>query len=244
MKSKRDRLPYTTSRGPLFRLGRLASGDLFSGSAATAGGSEGDEPFQPALRRRTLVFLLMTKWWGSSFCSVAAMRYSSSGRRPGALTVQDTSLPSALSRESCRPMRCVPTPSFAARALMRQAVGLDVMNSSTLSRKDRLVMNALPLLVPFGNVGKVDVVADVLRARGRVDRLLHFAEGFGELEAELRELGRIGFDHCGILGPEKGAADQFDVNPRRQVLEAWVRCGLRGGGHECRLEGGDDTYYA
>src|SRR5258706_2891530 len=186
----------------------------------------------------------MTKWCGSSFCSVAAMRYSSSGRRPGALTVQDTSLPSALSRESSRPMRCAPTPSFAARALMRQAVGLDVMNSSTLSRKDRLVMNALPLLVPFGHVGKLDVVADVLRGRGRVGHLLHFAEGFGELEAELRELDRIGFDHGGILRPEKGAADQFDVNPRRQVLDAWVRYRLRGGGHERRLEGGDDTYYA
>src|SRR5260221_213023 len=146
--------------------------------------------------------------------------------------------------ESSRTMRCVSTPIFAARALMRQAVGLDVMNSSTLSRKDRLVMNALPLLVPFGNVGKVDVVADVLRARGRVDRLLHFAEGLGELEAELCELGRIGFDHGGILGPEKGAAGPLDVNPRSPVLEAWVRCGLRGGRHECRLEGGDDTYYA
>src|SRR6267154_2532844 len=237
MKSKRDRLPYTASRGPLFRLGSRASGDLFSGSAATLGGSDGDEPFQPALRRRTLVFLLMTKWWGSSFCSVAAMRYSSSGRRPGALTVQDTSLPSALSRESSRPMRCAPTPSFAARALMRHAVGLDVMNSSRLSRKDRLVMNAPPLLVPFGHVGKLDVVADVLRARGRVDRLLHFAEDLGELEAELRELGRIGFDHGGILGPEKGAADQLDVNPRRQVRDAWIRCGLRGGSHDAALKG-------
>src|SRR6266850_2242566 len=237
MKSKRDRLPYTASRGPLFRLRNLASEDLSVGSAATVGGSDGDEPAQPALRRRTLVFLLMTKWCGSSFCSVAAMRYSSSGRRPGALTVQDTSLPSALRRESSRPMRCAPTPSFAARALMRQAVGLDVMNSSTLSRKDRVVMNALPLLVPFGHVGKLDVVADVLRARGRVDRLLHFAEGFGELEAELCELNRIGFDHGGILGPEKGAADQFDVNPRRQVRDAWIRRGLRGGSHDAALKG-------
>src|SRR6266705_2416779 len=241
MKSKRDRLPYTASRGPLFRLGSLASEGLFIGSAAMVGGTDGDEPVQPAPRRRTLVFLLMTKWCGSSFCSVAAMRYSSSGRRPGALTVQDTSLPSALSRESSRPMRCAPTPSFAARALMRHAVGLDVMNSSTFSRKDRLVMNALPLLVPFGHVGKLDVVADVLRARGRVDHLLHFAERFGELEAELRELNRIGLDHGGILGPEKRAADQFDINPRRQVLGACVRCGLRGGSHECRLEEGDDT---
>src|SRR6266850_1687425 len=234
MKSKRDRLPYTASRGPLFRLRNLASEDLSVGSAATVGGSDGDEPAQPALRRRTLVFLLMTKWCGSSFCSVAAMRYSSSGRRPGALTVQDTSLPSALSRESSRPMRCTPTPSFAARALMRHAVGLDVMNSSTLSRKDRLVMS---LLVPFGHVGELDVVADVLRTRGSGDHLLHFAEGFGELEAELCELGRIGFDHGGILGPEKGAADQFDVNPRRQVRDAWIRRGLRGGSHDAALKG-------
>src|SRR5258706_10442513 len=170
MKGKRDKLPYTASRGPLFHLGSLVSEDLSIGFATRAGGGDGDERVQPALRRRTLVFLLMTKWWGSSFCSVAAMRYSSSGRRPGALTVQDTSLPSALSRESSRPMRCAPTPSFAARALMRHAVGLDVMNSSTLSRKDRLVMS---LLVPFGhvgNVGKVDVVADVLRGLGRPDR--------------------------------------------------------------------------
>src|SRR6266851_1803813 len=234
MKSKRDRLPYTASRGRLFRLGSLASEDLFIGSAATAGGSDGDEPVQPALRRRTLVFLLMTKWCGSSFCSVAAMRYSSSGRRPGALTVQDTSLPSALSRESSKPTRCTPTPSFAARALMRHAVGLDVMKSSTLSRKDRLVMC---LLVPFGHVGELDVVADVLRARGRVDRLLHFAERLGELDAELCELNRIGFDHGGILGPEKGAAHQFDVNPRRQVRDAWIRRGLRGGSHDAALNG-------
>src|SRR5229473_3106022 len=144
MKSKRDRLPYTASRGPLFRLGSLASGDLFGGSAATAGGSDGDEPFQPALRRRTLVFLLMTKWCGSSFCSVAAMRYSSSGRRPGAVTVQDTSLPSALSRESSGPTSFTPTPSLAASALMRHAVGLDVMNSSTLSRKGRVVTAQFP----------------------------------------------------------------------------------------------------
>src|SRR6266850_480165 len=234
---KRDKLTYTASRAPLFRLGSVASEDLSIGSAARVGSGDGDERVQPAPRRRTLVFLLMTKWWGSSFCSVAAMRYSSSGRRPGALTVQDTSLPSALRRESSRPMRCAPTPSFAARALMRQAVGLDVMNSSTLSRKDRVVMNALPLLVPFGHVGKLDVVADVLRARGRVDRLLHFAEGFGELEAELCELNRIGFDHGGILGPEKGAADQFDVNPRRQVRDAWIRRGLRGGSHDAALKG-------
>src|SRR5260221_6914795 len=100
----------------------------------------GKAPFQPAPRRRTLVFLLMTKWCGSIFCSVAAMRYSSSGCRPGALTVQDTSLPSALSCESSSPMRCTPTPSFAARVLMRHAVGLDVMKPSTLSRKDRLAM--------------------------------------------------------------------------------------------------------
>src|SRR5260221_14650889 len=111
--------------------------------------------------------------------------------------------------ESSRTMRCVSTPIFAARALMRQAVGLDVMNSSTLSRKDRLVMNALPLLVPFGHVGKLDVVADVLRARGRADRLLHFAEGLGKLQAELRELGRIGFDHGGILCPAKRAGHQI-----------------------------------
>src|SRR5713226_10475549 len=180
----------------------------------------------------------MTKWCGSIFCSVAAMRYSSSGRRPGALTVQDTSLPSALSRESSKPTRCTPTPSFAARALMRHAVGLDVMKSSTLSRKDRLVMC---LLVPFGHVGELDVVADVLRARGRVDRLLHFAERLGELDAELCELNRIGFDHGGILGPEKGAAHQFDINPRRQVLGAWARCGLRGGSHDAALKG-DTTH--
>src|SRR5712692_2323769 len=100
----------------------------------------GNVPFQPAPRSRTLVFLLMTKWCGSIFCSVAAMRYSSSGCRPGALTVQDTSLPSALSCESSSPMRCTPTPSFAARVLMRHAVGLDVMKASTLSRKDKLAM--------------------------------------------------------------------------------------------------------
>src|SRR5258705_129460 len=207
MKGKRDKLPYTASSGPLFRLGSFASEDLSIGSAARIGGGDVDERVQPALRRRTLVFLLMTKWCGSSFCSVAAMRYSSSGRRPGALTVQDTSLPSALSRESSRPMRCAPTPSFAARALMRQAVGLDVMNSSTLSRKDRLVMNALPLPVPLGHVRKLDGVADVLRARGRVDRLLHFAEGFGQLEAELSELGRIGFANAGISCPWEGPDD-------------------------------------
>src|SRR5712691_628494 len=44
MKSKRDRLPYTSARGPLFRLGGVASGILFTGSAATAGGSDGEEP--------------------------------------------------------------------------------------------------------------------------------------------------------------------------------------------------------
>src|SRR2546426_2469519 len=91
-------------------------------------------------RKRTLVFLLMTKWCGLNFSWMAAMRYSSWGRRPGAVTVQDTSLPSALSRESSRPTSFTPTPSFAASALMRHAVGLDVMNSSTLSRKDGVVM--------------------------------------------------------------------------------------------------------
>src|SRR5205823_50672 len=179
-------------------------------------------PFQPAPRRRTLVFLLMTKWCGSTLCSVAAMRYSSSGCRPGALTVQETSLPSALSCESSNPMRCTPTPSFAATALMRHAVGLDVMKASTLSRKDGLVM-ADSLLVPLGHVGELDVVADVLRPRSRAGRLLRLAEDLGELEAQLCELGRVGLDHRGILGPEKGAADQFDINPRRQVLGHGVR---------------------
>src|SRR5258708_23996041 len=215
MKGKRDKLTYTASSEPLFRLGNVASEDLTIGPAARVGGGDEDERVQRAPRRRTLVFVLMTKWCGSSFCSVAAMRYSSSGRRPGALTVQDTSLPSALRRESSRPMRCAPTPSLAARALMRQAVGLDVMNSSTLSRKDRLVMNALPLLVPFGHVGKLDVVADVLRARGRADRLPHFAEGLAELQADLRDLGRSGFDHGRVLRPQKSAAVPLDRHPRR-----------------------------
>src|SRR5712692_2192200 len=80
----------------------------------------------------------MTKWCGLNFSWMAAMRYSSWGRRPGAVTVQDTSLPSALSRESSGPTSFTPTPSFAASALMRHAVGLDVMISSTLSRKDRV----------------------------------------------------------------------------------------------------------
>src|SRR5258706_2041252 len=44
MKSKRDRLPYTSSRSPLFRLGGVASGILFIGSAAPAGGSDGEQP--------------------------------------------------------------------------------------------------------------------------------------------------------------------------------------------------------
>src|SRR5258708_25485442 len=124
-------------------------------------------------------------------------------------------------------MRCAPTPSFAARALMRHAVGLDVMNSSTLSRKDRLVMNALPLLVPFGHVGKLDVVADVLRARGRVDHLLYFAERLGELKAELCELSRIGFDHGGSLGPQKGAAAAHDIKLLPPGLRARARCTLQ-----------------
>src|SRR5712691_7286559 len=140
MKSKRDRLPYTSARGPLFRLGVLRRGFYLPDLPPRQAAVMGKNPFQPAPRRRTLVFLLMTKWCGSIFCSVAAMRYSSSGCRPGALTVQDTSLPSALSCESSSPMRCTPTPSFAARVLMRHAVGLDVMKASTLSRKDRLAM--------------------------------------------------------------------------------------------------------
>src|SRR5438477_11022734 len=140
-------------------------------------------------------------------------------------------------------MRGAPTPSLAATALMRHAVGLDVMKASTLSRKDGLVM-ADSLLVPLGHVGQLDVVADVLRPRGRAGRLLRLAEDLGELEAQLCELGRVGFDHGGILGPEKGAADQFDLNPRSQVLDAGVRLRLRRGSHEYRLEGEDDTYYA
>src|SRR5947208_12003483 len=129
--ASRRRLGVLHREGPLARHRRHARG-LEKG------------PFQPAPRRRTLVFLLMTKWCGSTLCSVAAMRYSSSGCRPGALTVQETSLPSALSCESSNPMRCTPTPSFAATALMRHAVGLDVMKASTLSRKDGLAMGRFP----------------------------------------------------------------------------------------------------
>src|SRR5258708_27069148 len=100
------------------------------------------------------------------------------------------------------------------------------------------------ILDPFGLVGNLDVVADVLRDRSRVEHFLHLAEDLGELEAQLCELCRVGLDHRGVVGPEESPADQFDIDPRRQVLDAGVRCGLWGGSHQCRLEGGNDTYYA
>src|SRR5690349_6254905 len=62
------------------------------------------------------------------------------------------------------------------------------------------------LFVPFRHVGEVDFVPDVLRSRGRVDGLLHPAEGVGELDAQLGQLDRIGLDHRRVVGPEKGPA--------------------------------------
>src|SRR6266498_1548442 len=56
MKSKRDRLPYTWSRGPLFRLGSVASGILFIGSAATAGGSDWEKHVSAGSAQAHVVF--------------------------------------------------------------------------------------------------------------------------------------------------------------------------------------------